>query len=124
MTKYIFGLLLSSSLLFSGCYYDVESELYPKDPIQTCDTLNVTYTARIEPIIRSKCYSCHAGTADAGGNKMLDEYTKLRAVAEGGRLYGTVAHQAGFSQMPKGGNKLPDCDIKAIDRWIKTGFPQ
>ena len=122
MIKYISGLFIASALLFSGCYYDVETELYPKDPTQTCDTLNVNYSTRIEPIIRTNCYVCHAGTAVAGGNIMLEGYTNLKNF-DSARLYGSVSHTAG-SPMPKGGNKLPDCDIAAIKKWIDTGKPQ
>ncbi|HSI91454.1 MAG TPA: c-type cytochrome [Adhaeribacter sp.] len=117
-------LLMLAAGGLSGCYYDVESELYPAPAGTACDTTNIGYQARIEPIIKSQCYACHAGTADAGGNKMLEGYANLKAVAETGRLYGAVAHQAGFSAMPKGGNKLPDCDIKAIKNWIDAGYPQ
>ena len=121
--KYISGLLLSGTLLLSGCYYDVETELYPTDPTQTCDTLNVNYTTRIEPIIRTNCYECHAGSAAAGGNIMLEGYTNLKNF-DGDQLYGAVSHAAGFSPMPKDGNKLSDCDIAAIKKWIDTGKPQ
>jgi hypothetical protein len=122
MTKYISGLLLLGSIFFSGCYYDVESELYPINPAKTCDTVNVSYQARIEPIIRTNCYVCHGGTAVAGGNIMLEGYTNLKNF-DGARLYGAVSHTSG-SQMPKGGTKLPECDIKAIKAWIDTGKPQ
>ena len=120
--KYIFGLLLGGSLFLSGCYYDVENELYPKDPNQTCDTLNVSYAVRIEPIISTNCYVCHAGNAIAGGNIMLEGYENLKNV-DGARLYGAISHTSG-SPMPKGGNKLPDCDIAAIKKWIDSGKPQ
>ena len=120
--KYISRFLLAVSCVLSGCYYDVESELYPKDPNQTCDTLNVSYQARIEPIIRTNCYACHSGNAVAGGNIMLEGYANLKNV-DGARLYGAVSHTSG-SPMPKGGNKLPDCDISAIKKWIDSGKPQ
>ena len=120
--KYIFGLLLGGSLFLSGCYYEVETELYPQDPNQTCDTLNVSYAARIEPIISTNCYVCHAGNAIAGGNIMLEGYENLKNV-DGARLYGAISHTSG-SPMPKGGNKLPDCDIAAIKKWIDSGKPQ
>lgn len=120
MKKYILGFLLSGTCLLSGCYYDVEDELYPVDPNQTCDTQNVKYTTRVEPIIKAKCYTCHAGTAAAGGNIMLEGYTNLKNV-DGARLYGAISHTAGYSEMPKGGTKLSDCDIKAIKSWLDTG---
>ena len=122
--KYISGFLQAGAFLFSGCQYDVESELYPKDPNQTCDTLNVNYATRIEPIIRANCYdNCHAGAAVGGGNIMLEGYTNLANV-DGARLYGAISHDPNYSQMPKGGNKLPDCDIVAIKKWLDTGKPQ
>lgn len=122
MKNYLFGLLLSGTLLFSGCYYDVESELYPKAPNQACDTLNVGYQARIEPIISSNCLSCHTGTG-AGGNVSLENYEAVKQAATSRNLYGTVSHTSD-SPMPQGGDKLPDCDIKAIKKWIGSGYPQ
>lgn len=122
MIKYTLGLLLTGTLFLTGCYYDVESELYPKDPNQTCDTQNVGYAARIEPLIRSNCYTCHAGNAVAGGNIMLEGYENLKNV-DGDRLYKAIAH-TGPSPMPKGGSKLPDCDIAVIKKWIDSGKPQ
>jgi mono/diheme cytochrome c family protein len=122
MKKYIFGLLLSSMVGFSGCYYDVESELYPKDPNQTCDTLNVGYQARIEPIIKNNCISCHTGSG-AGGNVNLDSYQGVKDATLSRNLYGAVSHTTD-KPMPQGGNKLPDCDIKAIKKWIENGHPQ
>ena len=119
MIKYISGILLTGSLLLSGCYYDVETELYPA---QTCDNPDVAYATRIEPIINANCYGCHAGSAELGGNIMLEGYTNLANV-DGARLYGAVSHTSLFP-MPKGGTKLPDCDIAAIKKWIDTGKPQ
>ncbi len=123
MTKYITGILFAGTLILSGCYYDVEDELYPKDPLApACNTDNVGYAARIEPIIRENCYACHSGTAVAGGNIMLEGHTNLKNV-DSAKLYGSVSHTSNFP-MPKGGNKLPDCDIMAIKKWIDTGKPE
>lgn len=124
MKYLIISILTLTGLSLTGCYYDVESELYPKDPnAATCDTLNTTYTAKILPIIQTNCYICHSGTAVAGGNVMLEGYTNLQKVAADGRLYKAVSHAPGVSAMPKGGNKLSDCDIKVIKTWIDNGIP-
>lgn len=109
-------------LALSGCYYDVESELYPQNlnPV-SCDSTASTYQAHVLPIIQANCYSCHAGNAEAGGNIRLEGYANLQRVASDGRLYRAVSH-TGPSPMPKGGNKLSDCDIATINRWVQTGI--
>jgi len=38
-------------------------------------------------------------------------------------LMGTIKHESGWSPMPKNGNKLSDCKIQKIDRWILDGTP-
>jgi hypothetical protein len=45
----------------------------------------------------------------------------VRTVALNGKLYGSIAHQAGFSPMPKNGAKLSDCEITQVQRWIAAG---
>src|SRR5690349_8128887 len=122
MTKYIMGLLFGGTVLLSGCYYDVESELYPKDPNQTCDTLNIGYQNRIEPIMKSNCVSCHSGSG-ASGNVSLDTYENVKQATISRNLYGAVAHTSS-KPMPQGGNKFPDCDIKAIKKWMEANHPQ
>lgn len=113
-----------TGLLLSSCYYDVESELYPPSTATTCDTVNVTYSGQVQPVIESNCYTCHsnAAAAAAGGNVMLEGYANLQRVASEGRLYRAISH-TGPSPMPKGGNKLPDCDIRVIKKWIDNGIP-
>ena len=116
MTKYLWGMLLGGTLLFSGCYYDVESEIYPKDPAaQTCDTLNVGYQARIEPIMKNNCVSCHSGSG-ASANVSLDSYENVKQATISRNLYGSVAHTS-EKPMPQGG-KLTDCQIAQIKKWV------
>lgn len=107
----------------SGCYYDVEEELYPAQAIDStgCDTSNVTY-ARVLPIMQNNCYSCHAGSAPSG-NVNLEGHANLKVYADNGMLMGTVNHSSGFSPMPQGGNKLSACNIALIQKWINNGTP-
>ena len=87
----------------------------------TCDTLNVTYSKTIKPILQSNCYtSCHTGSNPNSGFR-LDTYAGVKAKVDGGRLYGAVAHLPGFSAMPKGRPSLPQCDISQIKIWIDAG---
>lgn len=108
------------AFLISGCYYDIEEELYPGE--QMCDTLSVTYSSNIAPLIQNNCLQCHSIAANSGG-VTLEGYTNLKAYADNGKLLGVIRHEAGFSPMPKNAPKLNDCDIAAIEKWISNGSP-
>lgn len=108
------------AVISTGCYYDVEEQLYPGGP---CDTGNVTYLSAVAPILQNYgCISCHSG-AMLSGNISLEGYNNVRAAAENGKLYGSITHSAGFSPMPQGGNKMSACDINKIKTWIDAGIP-
>ena len=112
---------IASTLIFSGCYYDIADKLYPKS---SCDTTNITYSKTIVPILQSNsCFTCHGGAASAGGNISLDTYDGLKVYAQNGHLMGTINQDAGFSAMPLGGNKVNSCDINKITLWISAGIP-
>lgn len=121
--KYAISVIILLSLALSGCYYDVESELYPNSGNQNCDTVNFSYASRIEPIIKLNCYECHSASANLG-NVNLEGYNQLKIYADNGSLTGAINHNAGFSAMPKNRGKLPVCDISAIEMWISKGNPQ
>lgn len=91
--------------------------------VDACDTLNVTYTSTISSILQNNCNGCHSG-ASPSGNIDLSTYNGVKTVALNGRLYGSVSFTTGYKAMPQSGNKLPDCQIIAIDKWIKAGAPQ
>jgi hypothetical protein len=113
--------ILAASMLFGSCYYDVEEELYPT---LECSTTGVTYTAVVEPIIRSNCYnSCHSAAINIG-NHTLEGYDKLKVYVDNGKLMGAIKHSPGFSPMPKNAAKLVDCDIEKIQAWVTAGAPQ
>ena len=118
-------LLVSVALsLLTGCYMDNEEDLYPDDPTVTCDTMNVTYSGIVKPIMAQNCaYSgCHAGSAPAGGYN-LETYAGVQNTVTSGRLVGTITHASGFSPMPKNLSKLPDCSIAQISAWVNAGAP-
>ena len=125
LAKKIFGLVLlfgCISVFTTGCYYDNEEDLYPVITLPTCDTVNVTYAATVLPLLESECYSCH-GNGASSGNVSLQGYTNLKTYIDNGLFWGSIAHLEGFSNMPKGGNKLPDCDLDKIQAWINLGAP-
>lgn len=108
------------AMMFSGCYYDVEEELYPANG--ACDTTVVTYTATIAPIMTQYCTSCHGGSTPSGSID-LTTYDNVKLYALDGSLYGSMSHDPNWSQMPQGGNKVNDCTLSKIQVWINRGTP-
>jgi mono/diheme cytochrome c family protein len=111
-------IMLICASMFAGCYYDNKEDLYPA--VVSCDTGTVTYSGKVLSIVQSNCYACH-GSGNTLGNVNLDGYTNLRAYADNGKLVGVIAHENGFTPMPQGGNKLDECDISVVKKWISDG---
>lgn len=86
-----------------------------------CDTTLYTFTQHIKPIIDNYCLGCHNAPAPAM-NINLSTHAGIKAIADNGKLYGSVAQLQGFSPMPKG-SKLSDCSIVKIKKWIDAGAP-
>jgi len=86
-----------------------------------CDTTNYTYTAVVKPIMTNWCVGCHSST-NAGGGFDLSTYSGVTASVANNKLMGSIRQLAGHSPMPQG-NKLSDCDIKLIGKWVSAGYP-
>ena len=116
------GLILATVLilLFTGCYYDIEEELYPDTGI--CDTSGITYTNSIAPLLSANCIACHSGAAPSGSVN-LSTYEFVKAYALDGSLYGSMSHDPNWSAMPQGGNKTDDCSLLKVQTWINNGMP-
>jgi hypothetical protein len=117
--KKILLFLAFITVTVSGCYYDIEEDLYPQQAV-ACDTANVTYNLSVQPLLQSRCYSCHTGSAPAG-NVHLGTYAGVKTYADNGKLIGVISHSPGFTSMPMGGNKLSSCEILTIQTWINKG---
>jgi uncharacterized membrane protein len=85
-----------------------------------CNPNNFTYSGAIRNIISNKCQGCHSGGTPQGGID-LSTYAGVKLKVDDGRLWGAVNHFAGFSPMPKNGNKLSACEIEQIQKWIAAG---
>lgn len=106
-------LLLASS----GCYYDVESDLYPST---FCDSSVTTYSAAIMPIIQSNCATPGCHVAGGTGTGDFTTYDGVRSQVVSARLIPSVQQDAGAIPMPPAG-KLSNCDIGKIVRWVNNG---
>lgn len=121
LIRYFFPLFLVS-LVISSCYRDNEEELYPKSNSADCDTGNVTYNSTVKTIIDSKCKSCHS----SGNQPDLSSYSASKTyISNNTSLFLSSIKQTGSAQpMPPDGSKLPDCDIKKIEKWIQNIYPE
>jgi len=115
--------LILVSLAARSCYYDNEEWLYPELG-SGCDTVNVTFTATIKPMLSSNCFSCHSNsTAPSFGNNIkLENYADV--VSSSAAVKGAINHTGGYSPMPKNGGKMSSCILTQFDIWIKNGTPE
>lgn len=115
-----FFILSAGCALLSGCYYDVESELYA--PSVPCDTAAVTFAGHIEPLVASECAGCHSGASPDGG-LTLEGHAAISAAFLTGGAQDRVNRAAGSSgAMPPSG-PLATCDLAALTAWIEAGAP-
>jgi hypothetical protein len=89
----------------------------------TCDTVGMTYTADVVPILQANCYSCHGNGNTAGsGGVLLEGYANIEPYAANGYLVGNVTHAPGYNPMPYGLPALPACEQDVIVDWVKNGY--
>lgn len=121
MTKFtqLLAVVLITAITCISCKNDNAELLYPPD---VCDTSNVTYSNTILPILRDNCYRCHAGNQTVAPFH-LDSYADASLVALSGHMYGAITHSTGYNAMPKDSDKLSDCNIAKIKKWIDDGAP-
>ncbi len=85
-----------------------------------CDSTQFKYSANVSVIINASCTGCHSG-AIPSGNIDLSNYNAVKVQALNGRLVGAVTHAVGYSPMPQSANKLSDCQITQITKWVTAG---
>jgi hypothetical protein len=79
-----------------------------------------TYSGAVRPILDLHCIGCHNNSVQNAGVN-LTTYTGVQTVALDGRLAGVINWDPGYPQMPFGGEKLSDCNITQIMKWIDAG---
>ncbi len=116
-TLFLFLLVM---MVLTGCYYDNEATLYPGS--NTCTSVaNPSFSADIMPLLNMKCNNCHSGSTPSASIR-LDNYTEVVKHVNNKSLMGSINHASGYSAMPKGGYKMPSCEIQKIQDWISNGI--
>ncbi len=109
-------LMTAVAILLSGggCYYDSEEDLYPG---AFCDTANITYTNRIEPLILSNCAqpACHVPGGDGAGD--FTHYSGVKAKVDNG----TFRNQTIVNKVMPPGAPLSKCELQLLQAWLDRG---
>ena len=113
--RLILGLPLPALLvlMMSGCYYDVEEDLYP---INNPDTLIVSYSADVEPLLNANCNvpGCHA---TGSGLPVFETYSIVKSHVDNGKLEDRAIT---IQDMPPSGPLLQS-ERDIIAKWILDG---
>lgn len=93
----------------------------------TCDTSAFKYTTTISGIIATNCGGCH-GTKPGSANIYLGDYAsaKLYISTSKTTFLNSINHLpslAASKRMPPS-NKMIDCKIDQIQKWINNGYSQ
>lgn len=88
-----------------------------------CDTTGVTYSSSYLRCLPNQCNGCHGGV-NPSGNLDLTTYDRVKTSVQSGKLYGSVAHEAGFKPMPDNSDQLSACFINKIKAWMDAGMPE
>lgn len=103
----------------SGCYYDNEEELYPNS---FCDTVNVSYSGAISPIVQARCATPGCHVAGGSGTGDFTVFTELKEQVDNGRLMLSLRGGADAIPMPPDG-ALRDCEVEQFQLWVNAGAP-
>ncbi len=82
------------------------------------DTINITFSGTIFPLIQSNCLGCHSST----GTNLIG-YDSIYKQVINGKLNCTVNHLSGCLPMPQNGQMLCPGKIAQIKKWIDSGAP-
>lgn len=88
--------------------------------IGNCDTLDISYSLDLVPVLDTHCIGCHKGSSPSGGIG-LNSHTAVLQAANSGKLLGSISHLPGYSPMPRGADPLPACTISQFKAWIDQG---
>ena len=90
------------------------------------------FESDIRPILIERCLNCHAGEDAESGLQLTSRQSILRGGEHGpaaisgdpsSSLLIAAVKQAGKLKMPRGGDRLNDGQVAALETWIRKGLP-
>jgi hypothetical protein len=88
--------------------------------VSRCDSSQFTFSKSILPLMNKYCVGCHSASNPSAAVD-VSSYSGVKVSISKGLM--TSINQNGNFPMPKGGNKLSDCEINQVKRWINAGAP-
>lgn len=79
-----------------------------------CDTSDTKFSSFVNPLMVSKCLSCHNNVSASGGIS-VEGYTNVK------NHYAAILASVKDGSMPQGSSKLDACTITKIETWISKG---
>lgn len=121
MKKLLFWSLIILSAFLYACTNRKEVIEYPT--VALCDTTTSRFSVEVKDVFDRNCNRCHSASVanTLGGGTNLQNYAMVRAYATSGILLDNITFAPSGNPMPKGGSKIPDCDINKIRAWINRG---
>jgi len=89
--------------------------------IGDCDTVTVSFSNHILPLVETYCQGCHTYPGASAGI-VLSDYSTISSIANSGQLYGVTHGTGGYALMPPSGS-LMQCELDQIRIWIQDGAP-
>lgn len=120
----VIALIIGLFTLFPSCIKDEAKQPDPLGPI--CDTMDVSYSADIRPILDFSCVgsSCHSDVgAPISGGITLEEYEDAKLQADNGQLICAIKAQGCESMPPLGVIPLTEEQIRMLECWVFDGAP-
>lgn len=126
-------LSITSILALFACYsctFQTVDDLRPE--IDPCDTITVTWTNTIVPILTLNCANNDFndnGDCHGAGSAIWDQtiYQNVKDKVDEGKIQDRALGNAQFPMPPaftQGPPALSECDKKLIQRWIDDGAPE
>lgn len=113
-----FGTIAAALLLSAiphGCYYDNEVEQYG---VTYCDTVAISYSQDIAPIIQANCIRCHAPGGEQESSPFTT-YNELKQYTDGA----IVERVNGIGGIMPPDGAISACDKLKIASWVNAGAP-
>lgn len=119
---FLLVILLSIGVIITSCGDD--------DPEPgTCNTTDLTYDNFAKDFLINNCSTtdgCHvAGNAADLTIGSFETYSEAKIIADRGDIKDAINHtNPDVSDMPRGAEKLSDCDIDRLSAWVDAGAPE
>lgn len=122
MKQYIILTMIILAVILSACNNHNIKEYFDEvgDTTTICFPDSVSFSKDVFPIIVNNCSACHNDIVHYK-DRNYDTYEGIADAANSGKLLRAINHESGIENMPKNAEKLNQCYINTIEKWISDG---